>query len=542
MSELPSTTPASDAAPALLPPVGSATGGVDRTGPSPAPGAQHAPGRSWRYLRVSGVVVAIVQFGVLLAISLLFYGRFNLGIDFAIFNQAWTEIGRGHLDPFTTLQGLPFYTLNFDLLMWPLALVHLVVSSAAVLLWVQDLALAGTGLVCFLWIVDMLERRRMGRAGVSVLALLALALWVANPATYAVANQDFHTEPIGALFAVLAARDLWGGRFRRAWWWIGGCLLCGDNGGLYVLGIGLSCVLAGRATRRRGWLLLAVGLAWMVLIDVAGANVASRGGYAWLAGRSVLPDGFAGAFALLGGVVEHPSRPLQMVFEKRISALYGWLRPGGVIGLVNPWGFGVPAVVLLAAALQQNPIFLNVQFQSYVVYAFVLFGTCAIVSSVLSFTRGRRFLRARYLRPAAAVGSIALVIGCAFVAAEGYPGIFSGHAIVGEVAPGAASALGQTLAETPRTAEVVVPTVIAGRFGSRRFVDLYAAAGEGFAVDSRQIVVVLSASYGAPISAAEAWSAGRQLRRDGARTLVDRDGIWALIWRPPAGTTSFHLG
>ena len=43
------------------------------------------------------------QFVVLLVYSWVQYHRFNLGIDFASVNQATTEIGRGNLNPYSTM-------------------------------------------------------------------------------------------------------------------------------------------------------------------------------------------------------------------------------------------------------------------------------------------------------------------------------------------------------------------------------------------------------------------------------------------------------
>lgn len=493
-------------------------------------------------LRRVGLAALAAQLAVLVGISMFCYQRFNLGMDFAIYAQAWSQIGQGNLDPFTTLQAVSFLHINFDLIMWPLAALYPILPDPAALLWIQDLALAGTGLVVVVWITELLERRGVTQRWVRAFAGGALALWLLDPATYAVANQDFHSEPLGALFAVLAGRDLWAGRWGRAWWWVGGCLLCGENGGLYVLGLGLSCVVAGHRTRRRGFVLLAIALAWVALIAALGANAGPRQGYAWLAGRAVLPAGLSAVAALFGGVVHHPLRPLDMVLHKRISIIYGWLRPAGVIGIVQPWGLGVPVVVLGAAALQHNPIFLEITFQNFVVVPFLLFGTVALLSGPFGVRRARRGRwRLGTIVTVLALASV-MAVGAGFWAEESYPQTFAAHGITGEVSPAAAHALGQVLHETPAHAEVLAPIALSGRFGTRRYLYLYFLADEVIPVHSSVVVVVVSASYGAPIPPSVAWGAARRLARAGAHTLVRRSGIWALAWRPPPTATVLRMG
>ena len=95
----------------------------------------------------------------LVVFSTSVYHHAILGEDFGTYNQAWTLIGQGHLNPFDTIYHFPFVKSDFELIIWPLALVHLVYPGSVALLWIQDLAVAGSGFVVFLWIVDYLERR-----------------------------------------------------------------------------------------------------------------------------------------------------------------------------------------------------------------------------------------------------------------------------------------------------------------------------------------------------------------------------------------------
>ena len=118
-------------------------------------GAEHR----WMWLRVAGAVVMGLWCIGLVVYSTTIYHHDILGEDFATYNQAWTLIGQGHLNPYDTIYHFPFFKSDFELIVWPLALVHLVYPGSVALLWIQDLAVAGSGFVVFLWIVDYLERR-----------------------------------------------------------------------------------------------------------------------------------------------------------------------------------------------------------------------------------------------------------------------------------------------------------------------------------------------------------------------------------------------
>ena len=90
------------------------------------------------------------------------------------------------------------------------------------------------------------------------MAIVVLTVLVANPGAYQTLSFDFHLEPISTLFVLLAGRDLWLGRHRRAWIWVGVVLLCGSFAAITLVGLGISALLAGRATRSQGAILIVV--------------------------------------------------------------------------------------------------------------------------------------------------------------------------------------------------------------------------------------------------------------------------------------------
>jgi len=165
--------------------------------------------------------------------------------------QAWSLIGSGHLDPYQTTfaynyphYGFPFWQSHFEIVMWPLALLHLVWSSPFVLLIVQDLALAGTGLVALRFGLELLQAEwPVEVSGAPLIGIGLLVVLLANPWTYWTASFDFHFQPVGAIFVALCARDVWNGR-RRAWWWAAAVLTCGDVAASYLIGLGIGALLA----------------------------------------------------------------------------------------------------------------------------------------------------------------------------------------------------------------------------------------------------------------------------------------------------------
>ena len=211
----------------------------------------------------------------LVVYSTTIYRHAFLGEDFATYNQAWTLIGQGHLNPYDTIYHFPFIRGDFELIIWPLALIHLVYPSPVALLWIQDLAVAGAGLVAYLGYVDYLERRTVPRWPAVGVASAVLVLLLAMPGAYQILSFDFHMEPLSAVFLLLAGRDLWSGRYRRAWLWVVLVLTCGTFAAVTLVGLGVSALLAGRATRRQGTLVVAVAIGWLALVSILGASAGS---------------------------------------------------------------------------------------------------------------------------------------------------------------------------------------------------------------------------------------------------------------------------
>ena len=491
--------------------------------------------RTARAIRLGGLAVVLVWLAGMAAFSSMLYHRVDLTADYASYYQAWALIGQGHLNPVGTvwLHHVPFVRNDLELIIWALAPLHLLSSQGVLLLWVQDVAIAACGFVTFVWVVEVLERRAAATwvtvtAGVAVLAAV-----VANVGVYRTLLFDFHTEPISTLFVVLAGRDLWHGRTRRAWVWIPGALLCGTFAALMVIGLGISALLAGTRTRRSGLLLVGCGAAWSAFIPLVGTNLGSGlDYYAYLAGRTHLPA-TGGVVLVLLGIVGHPGRVLHQL-HLRMHYIWLLLRPVGIVGLASAWGFGVPVTVLVVDALNSQYGFIFEPFQNFAVFPFVLVGTVMVLL----------WLADRIPRgwTVAALAGVVL----AGVALTYDTAVAPGNVrwAVSRVPAGTAAHLRQALAATPPSAEVVATIGIMGRFSGRPEA-LFYSPGRTYAVGARPVVFVFAPAqedtvpFATPADDDAAITYVRTVLH--ARTLVDAGGVAAFSWDPPPSVRSVRL-
>jgi hypothetical protein len=484
----------------------------------------------WRRLKLAGVVVIGLWSCGLAAFSAALYHRAFVGEDFATYNQAWSLIGSGHLNPFDTVYGFPFVKADFELILWPLALLHVVTSQSIVLLFAQDLAVAGTGLVAYLWILEFLERKEVAVATATLIAVAVLVVTVANPGIYQTVRFDLHMEPFAALFLVLAGRDFWRGRIRRAWIWSALVLLCGSFAAIALFGLGLSALLAGRRTRRSGVLLLVAAVGWLALISLLGADRGSGLSlYAYLAGRTSL-SGAGGLAVVAGGMLTHPWRVIDHVFQ-RLGAIYTLIKPVGVVGLASAWGFGVPFVVLTTNALNSRTDFLNNAFQNFAVFPFVTVGTVMVV---VWLAQRVSFGWVISMAAALAVTAQALAYGLPTSPKDV-------RWALTKVAPGPAAELRAALSKAPPGAEVVSTFSVMGRFCNREYCYFFYPNGPR-PVSAREVVFVFSTGNETLTTTAGLASAISYVRDQlHARVLVDGRGIVAFDWRPPPGVRQVIL-
>ncbi len=473
----------------------------------------------------------------LLAFTTAQYHSFNLTLDFAAYSQAWTAIAHGHLSPYSSAFGLPFWRNDLELIMWPLALFYWLYPHAVILLWLQALAVVAGEAVVLAWAREALTKQGTRRTAPWLLALVTVLLLV-TPWSWFTIGFDFHVTPFATVFVLLAARDLWAGRVRRLWVWVPLTLTCAAaSGGLCVIAIGLAALASRKVPRSTAVTLVAAGAAWLLLASGIGA-MGFRGlqlgpMYGYLTGHT---SGHLGVAQIVEGLLAHPLRALNM-FRSHVGYVDGYVASAGVIGLRSLWGLVPAAFVLLPSALNANPDFIHFSqaFQSWPAVLFLMIGSVLVLHQLAA--------------KAGSSGHVTLVLAVfALAAAFGVLAINVGQIshYLHRVTAHATSELAALQQKIPVGSEVVVSQGIMGRFGPGNVSYPYWAAGgpERYPVGgSRSVVFVLAPGQGTDDGyALETRQAVKYVEeRLHARALDQGPGIWAFVWAPGAGVKSVVL-
>jgi uncharacterized membrane protein len=486
-------------------------------------------------VRRFGLLAIGIQFGVMLAFSTLQYRRFAVGQDFAAYTQAWWKIAHLHLNPWSSVFTTSFWRNDGELAMWPLAILYRLYPHPVDLLWLQDAVVAITEVVAFCWVLEILSRSgsRVSERNRSMLAAATVAVLVLNPWCYETVAYDFHFEVLVALFAVLIGRDLWAGRVTRLWLWVPLALLSHDlAGGLCVLGIGLSGILAGQSTRRIGYLLCAVGLAWLALTTSIGA--AGIDGRLTVAGYGYLVGGHVHSLSLLsvaGGIIHHPAAVGHML-AARWALVVALLASVGLIGILSPWGFGIGLVVLTPCVLNSNPAFLFLSFQNWPLLPFVMVGSVMILLRLLGSSNrvGVLHLKASALTLAGLSVLITAVMGLPAILRAWIP-----------VDAQTAAVLARVESKIPPGAEVIASNGIVGGFAERDWVypfpfSYHPSDGSPTAWPIKSASVVFVLLYEGRANASSDYTnaaVGFIEHNLGARVIEAGNGVYVLELSPP---------
>ncbi len=325
-----------------------------------------------RDVRRIGIGVLTIQLVVLLVWSGFEAARHVQGADFVGFYQAWYLISHGVLNPpgWWDAQGI--------FIQWPLAILGLVYAHPITLLVVQDFAIVGAELVAFLWICELVAARET--IPLRGYALTGLALLVLNPWIYWSASWDYHSEPLGTLFAILAARELHRGR-RIAVIWCVLTLLAGMIPATYLAGMGISLLLT-RHRRRAGLAAAGVSAIWFLTLTLLGAGrTIGQGKTAKVGAHGTVSSSLA-ISARLSTVV--PS------LVHHSADFFANLAPMGFIGAFASPVIGLAGVVVGENFSQGNRNSLVPSFQGLPLYVFVPVGT-VIALMWLNRRLGKRF-------------------------------------------------------------------------------------------------------------------------------------------------------
>lgn len=514
--------------------------------PLGSPPSADLPSRSLTSVRRTVHVVLLVQAMVLCAVSTVQFDRFVVGQDFAAYVQVLWKIAHGHLNPTSSLFGVPFWRNDGEFATWPLAELLRIYPHPVALLWLQDLALVATEWLTIGWIVDILSESSIGSDRRRSLVLCgATGVLVLNPMLYDTAAYDFHFEPLLGLLAVAAARSLWSGRTKRLWWLAPALLLVNVPGGLCLAGLGVAGVHSGRTTRRMGIALAAIGLGWVALMTWFGASglaaQSAVSGYGYLTGQH---GGAVHLWTVVAAIVRHPTLVATM-FGHRWLEVCAILACGGLVGILSPWALWPSVMLMTPAVLYADPSLLDYSFQSWPIVPLVVVGSVLIVVRHLDSSLGHRRRIAGSALALTAVGCVGI---CTSVR---LPTVLAGWLPVSSQAAATIEAAADPDRLPPGT-EVIASMSLVGRYAQRDAVypmpfqdHPVATSASTFPVHDRKVLFVVSyqqSRYQWNESALEirSWihTVEWQLR---ARLITASSGVYVLQWTPPPGTRAVSI-
>jgi hypothetical protein len=394
------------------------------------------------------------------------------------------------------------------------------------------------------WILEILEYRlrttrgHLGRGCAVAITGGALLAIACNPWVWQADAFDFHMEAFAALFIVLASRDFWRHRPSRGLVWCALAMLSGDFGGLLVVGLALSVMVAAVGYRRWGVVALVMGTAWIWMVHQFNlANGDALVSFSDIVYGSSANPGPVTIVNLARAIVTHPSRWISVVGQKK-GLLYENVIPTGFLGLINPWTFGVTWVVLLGATLIGPQIYLQSGFQSLPAYAIGVVGTVLTLVALLTHGDPLRLRRTRRVI-AGAIGAIVLsqVIGLGVVM---FPRTDTNWVRISEPQ---AAALTAVLAATPPGAQVITSDGVMGRFSGRQWVEPLPWGDGTYPVQSRVVVFVVVPDAGIEsLPGATEYQILTYVRSTlRARPIAVSHGIYAFTWSPGPRVRSVTL-
>ncbi len=494
--------------------------------------------RMLRRVSVGCLVALGAQLVLVLVASTIQFERFGLDSDFSTFNQAAYLISHGVLLP--TTQGHPYLDDHFGLLIYPVALLYLVFPHGVLLLWLQDIAGVAAEVVVLGWVYRILTKRvgesepRVRWMAAAVLCVVTL-LMVLNPWFYTACLFEFHLLAFAALFLVCLLSNAWRGRLGWASFWAGALLLTGDTGGIYLAGAGVSIAVVGPTLRRRlaGVAAICIGFFWLFFVRAVAVKANSvLQNYTWLVtGVQGVPKSFS-IWALLKAIILHPHRQFQMIWAKR-EHIYEVLIPTGIVGLFSPWMWGTDITTFYAMTLAAALTFLVDGFNLLAGF----FVGVAATSMVLSFLISKQ---RRWINAGVALLLVLMLGQSIGLAVKELPGIPSYWYRVSSVQ---ATVLGEVLNETPANAEVIASNGVMGRFSGRDFIFALTHGQTTFRVLRPTVIFVFSPHAGIEnlkVSQTEA-AIGYAASTLHAKSLVNRDGIYAFLWHPQPNVYSINL-
>jgi hypothetical protein len=494
--------------------------------------------RALQRARQVGFAALVVQLLIFGWWSHLEASRYALTWDYSLYNQATYLIAHGHLDPYSSTFGFPFWQNDGEFIYWPIAIFERIWPHIVTLKWVQDLAIVAAEAIAFHWICEIAARHSIkSRELLFPVALVAVGLLmlVADPWLTAASSFDVHAEPFIVPFFVAAAHDFYSGR-RRAWVWLvfvlaGGAVPCSYAGAL-----GISMALSGRRWWRQGIAVALIGFGWENALHALNA---AHGAGVGLLYRQIL-DGHSGAtqvnasvMTLLKAMVEHPDRVVSALWTNKTD-IWATISPLGVIGVLWLPAL-VPALVVLAeGGLTQGFVFSYPGFQNCVLAPIVAVGTVALIVVLATRLGGRRSWLPWLACGVAAINAIVWAAVWLPQTEANWLRVPADSAVV----------LSSLSSKIGPDDEVIAQQGIVGGFSNRASVYSLLTANSTFPVEAHKVWVIFAPEVGVQTaSIAEIYADIAKFSANPAMRLVaSKHGIWAYEWTAPAHARTITVG
>lgn len=497
------------------------------------------PSAQWplglRRIRNVGFALLGVQFLAFCVWSAVLVHRVALTHDFITYEQAFYLISHGHLNPFSTTLGHPFWQDHGSFLLWPLAFLDVLWPHPTTLLWLQDVATVGAEMVAFLWICELASLRAARAEDQRPLWAavgLALILLVFNPWVAWTVSSDFHAEPITTLLLIATARDLFAGR-RRLWVWVVLSLLMGDVSASCCGALGVSAMIAGRRWWQTGLALAVIGFAWVVFLGAIHATKGTVPSYfaPLILGHPGSLPVTTSALTIAKAIILHPGRAARAFWANRLN-VWANLSSAGLLGLVWPPVFLPVLLVLVEGALTHGPQSSLPGFQNFPMLILSVIGTVAICLKLAE----RRSLR-RGLLPALL---LVLAVNGVGWAAVWLPRMSETWLPVSSATAATLRQLGNRI---PSSDEVVVQQGVGTVFARRRFVYLVFDPPASVRVNTRHVWFIFAPEQGSePATPSTIFAVmSRIAAMPHMRLAVATNGVWAFEWTPPQGVRQLRL-
>jgi hypothetical protein len=491
------------------------------------------PRDSWpvavRRARTIGFILIGLQFLFLLWWSARLADRFALTRDYALFEQGAYLLSHGSINPWSTVAGYTFWQDHAMFLFLPISYLQAIWPHPAMLLWIQDAMQILAEVVALTWICEIVANRvdlhRSTRVAVGLIAA-GVMLLVLNPWTAFSMSYDFHVEAIGALTALLVARDLYRQK-RTVWLWVAVSLLAGDAAAAYTVAVGISAVLMGRRWMRPGLIMAVAALAWLMLMTKLGLDRGEEFSIQLaygplITGHARVPLRRAKGWDVLLSAVEYPGRALHMLSVNRLN-LWANIASFGILGILF-LPLLVPILLLLIEGgfASGGSNFALPGFQNVALYSWGPIGTIGAFCLLYNLWRKRSGKLTRWLVPALMA---AIVLNAAVWAAVWIPRTPTQWL---RVSPATASTLKAAEAKIPQRDQVIASQGVAGGFAYRRYVDILVKSEVLERVYTKYVWIVLAPTQGIEsASVAGIYEDVSVLDKDpNARLEMARNGVW----------------